>query len=112
MKKTYTKFQPFNGDVVVAQKSKKTDVNAISAALLGASASMAAPLAAVAEEDYYEYGAVDAPIGLAWGAGAILILTALLPLAMQGGEEAFEDMKAKDSDKWGKNSADRLSGRK
>lgn len=100
------KFQPFE-----VQK-KKLDVNALSAALLGASASIAAPLVAVAEEDNYEYGAVDAPIGLAWGAGAVLILTALLPLAMQGGEEAFEEMKSKDSDQWGSNSSDRLNKRK
>jgi len=62
------------------------------------------PLAAFAEEvDDYEYGAVDAPIGLAWGAGVLAVLTALLPIALQGGEEAFEVMREQDSNTWGKN---------
>lgn len=61
------------------------------------------PLVALAEEvDDYEYGAVDAPIGIAVVGGILAILTALLPIALQGGEEAFEEMKARDSNKWGK----------
>lgn len=60
-----------------------------------------APLAALAEEEY-EYGAVDAPIGLAWAAGVVAILTAAVPIVMQGGEEAFEEMKDRDADKWGR----------
>lgn len=71
------------------------------------------PLAAIAEEaDDYEYGAVDAPIGLAWGAGILVIATALLPLAMQGGEEAFEEMRQKDAGTWGTGNSDRLNKRK
>ena len=75
---------------------------------------MAAPFAAIAEEvaDDYEYGAVDAPIGLAWGAGLLAVLTALLPIALQGGEEAFEEMKAKDADSWGSGNSNRLNSRK
>jgi hypothetical protein len=61
------------------------------------------PLMALAEEvDDYEYGSVDAPIWIAWVAGVAVILTAFLPVALQGGEEAFEEMKKKDEKKWGK----------
>eukprot|EP01083_Nonionella_stella_P081285 223812_1 len=74
------------------------------------------PLAAIAEEvaeqDNYEYGAVDAPIGLAWGAGVLAVLTALLPLALQGGEEAFEEMRDSDSAQWGTGNSNRLNSRK
>jgi hypothetical protein len=66
----------------------------------------------IEEADDYEYGAVDAPIGLAWGAGILVIATALLPLAMQGGEEAFEEMRQKDADSWGTGNSDRLNKRK
>lgn len=63
-------------------------------------------------QDDYEYGAVDAPIGLAWGAGVLVILTALLPLALQGGEEAFEEMRQQDSDTWGTGNSNRLNKRR
>eukprot|EP00546_Thalassionema_frauenfeldii_P006656 CAMPEP_0178913060 /NCGR_PEP_ID=MMETSP0786-20121207/10624_1 /TAXON_ID=186022 /ORGANISM="Thalassionema frauenfeldii, Strain CCMP 1798" /LENGTH=134 /DNA_ID=CAMNT_0020585743 /DNA_START=79 /DNA_END=483 /DNA_ORIENTATION=+ len=54
----------------------------------------ASPLAALAEEaDNYEYGAVDAPIGLAWGAGILAILTAGVPVLLQGGEKALEQQR-------------------
>jgi hypothetical protein len=69
------------------------------------------PLMALAEEDY-EYGAVSAPIGLAWGAGVLAILTALLPIALKGGEEAFEEMKEQDKDKWGSGKSDSLNSRR
>eukprot|EP00560_Eucampia_antarctica_P008801 CAMPEP_0197828538 /NCGR_PEP_ID=MMETSP1437-20131217/5079_1 /TAXON_ID=49252 ORGANISM="Eucampia antarctica, Strain CCMP1452" /NCGR_SAMPLE_ID=MMETSP1437 /ASSEMBLY_ACC=CAM_ASM_001096 /LENGTH=66 /DNA_ID=CAMNT_0043429775 /DNA_START=268 /DNA_END=468 /DNA_ORIENTATION=+ len=59
------------------------------------------PLIALAEEDY-EYGAVDAPISIAVGGGILAVLTALLPLFLQGGEEAFEEMKDTDKNTWGK----------
>jgi hypothetical protein len=64
------------------------------------------------EADNYEYGAVDAPIGIAWGAGVLVILSALLPLAMQGGEEAFEEMKDQESDTWGSGNSNRLNKKK
>lgn len=68
------------------------------------------PLAALAEEvDDYEYGAVDAPIGIAWAGGVLAVLTALLPLALQGGEEAFEEMKDRDSGSWGSGQTDALN---
>jgi hypothetical protein len=71
------------------------------------------PLMAFAEEvDDYEYGAVNAPIGIAWALGVVAVGTALLPLALQGGEEAFNDMKDKDADKWGKGSVDTLKSKK
>jgi hypothetical protein len=75
-------------------------VEAAAAAVIAVATS---PLVAVAaDQDDYEYGAVNAPIGLAWGVGVIAILTALLPLALRSGEEAFGEMKDRDADKWGK----------
>ena len=62
--------------------------------------------------DDYEYGAVNAPVGLAWGAGVLAILTALLPIALQGGEEAFEEMRQQDEDNWGTGNSKRLNSRK
>ena len=60
------------------------------------------PLMALAEEvDDYEYGAVSAPISVAWVGGLFAVGTALLPLALQGGEEAFEEMKEQDAGKFG-----------
>jgi hypothetical protein len=52
------------------------------------------PLVALAEEvDDYEYGAVSAPSFVPIVGGLLAILTALLPIALRGGEEAFEEMK-------------------
>ena len=76
-------------------------VSAKIAAALTVAAINLAPLAALAEEDY-EYGAVDAPIGIAVGGGVLAILTALLPVVMKGGEEAFEEMKDQSADSFGK----------
>lgn len=71
------------------------------------------PLMALAEEaDDYEYGAVNAPIGIAWALGVLAILTALLPIALQGGEEAFEEMKERDSGKWGTGDTSSLNRRR
>ena len=64
------------------------------------------------EVDDYEYGAVNAPIGIAVGAGVLAILTALLPVVLQGGEEAFEEMRQSDEGKWGSGNSDRLNGRR
>jgi hypothetical protein len=75
-------------------------LNAKIAAALTVAAINIAPLAALAEEDY-EYGAVDAPIGIAVGGGILAILTALLPVVMKGGEEAFEEMKDQSADSFG-----------
>jgi hypothetical protein len=71
------------------------------------------PLMALAEEaDDYEYGAVNAPIGIAFAGGVLAILTALLPIALQGGEKAFDEMKERDADKWGTGDSSGLDRRK
>mmetsp|Transcript_26007 Transcript_26007/g.51841 ORF Transcript_26007/g.51841 Transcript_26007/m.51841 type:complete len:156 (+) Transcript_26007:99-566(+) len=75
-----------------------------------AALSVVSPALAV-EEDNYEYGAVDAPIGIAVGGGILAILTALLPVVMSGGEEEFEKMKATDKDTWGTGNSDKLKSR-
>jgi len=67
---------------------------------------------AVIEDDDYEYGAVDAPIGIAVGAGVLAILTALLPIALRGGEEAFEEIREREAETFGKNNKDVLKSRK
>lgn len=73
----------------------------VSKAILSAPASF--PIIAVAEVvDDYEYGAVDAPIGIAVVGGILAVLTALLPLFLQGGEKAFEEIKERDADTFGK----------
>ena len=69
--------------------------------------------AAVEVDGEYEYGAVDAPIGLAVGGGILAILTALLPVALRGGEEAFEEIKDREAGTFGKkDNKDVLKGRK
>jgi len=44
---------------------------------------------------------VDAPIGLAVGGGILAILTALLPVFLRGGEEAFEEIRERDEGTFG-----------
>ena len=68
--------------------------------------------AIVEQDDNYEYGAVDAPIGIAVGGGILAILTALLPVALKGGEEAFEEIKDRDVDTFGKRNTDLLTKKK
>lgn len=88
------------------------NVGAKIAAALTVVAINVAPLAALAEEDY-EYGAVDAPIGIAVAGGILAIATAFLPVLLKGGEEAFEEMKERDSDSFGaKNNQDVLNSKK
>jgi hypothetical protein len=71
------------------------------------------PWMALAEEvDDYEYGAVNAPIGIAWAGGVLAILTALLPVALRGGEEAFEEMRERDEGKFGTGDSSGLDRRK
>ena len=50
--------------------------------------------------------------GIAVVGGCLAVLTALLPLLLKGGEEAFEEMKEQDKDKWGKNNSDTLKKRR
>jgi hypothetical protein len=71
------------------------------------------PLVALAEEaDDYEYGAVSAPISIAWAGGALAILTALLPIALSGGENAFNEMKERDEGTFGKGDSSALDRKK
>mmetsp|Transcript_26663 Transcript_26663/g.43724 ORF Transcript_26663/g.43724 Transcript_26663/m.43724 type:complete len:123 (-) Transcript_26663:287-655(-) len=76
------------------------------AATVAAALVLSSPLAALAAEeaDGYEYGAVSAPggIGLAVGLGCVAILTAAVPVILAPGEDAFNEMKEKDQDKWGR----------
>lgn len=51
-----------------------------------------APAAAFAEEAGYEYGGVSAPSWVLPAGAVLAIATALLPLALQGGEEAANDI--------------------
>jgi hypothetical protein len=81
------------------------------AATASALVTAALPLVARAAEEY-EYGAVDAPIGLAWAAGILAILTAAIPVLLRPGEEAFEQMRERDSDSFGSKSGSTLDKRK
>lgn len=82
------------------QQQQQPSVQAKIAAALTAAAVTAAPLVALAEEDY-EYGAVDAPISFALIGGILAIATALLPIALKGGEEAFEEIREREEDTFG-----------
>lgn len=84
----------------VVETSSSAVVAPVSAAIM-TMAITSLPVLAVIEDDDYEYGAVDAPIGLAWGAGVLAILTALLPIALRGGEDAFNEMRERDKDTFG-----------
>ena len=70
------------------------------------------PAVVCAVEEDYEYGAVDAPIGIAVAAGVLAILTALLPIALRGGEEAFEEIRERDKDTFGSKNADILKSKR
>lgn len=70
------------------------------------------PAVVSAVEEDYEYGAVDAPIGIAVAAGVLAILTALLPIALRGGEEAFEEIRERDKDTFGSKDADILKSKR
>jgi hypothetical protein len=78
---------------------------------LATTAMVVLPVWAETATDDYEYGAVNAPIGIAWAVGVLAILTALLPLALRGGEEAFEEIKERDKETFNK-SPDSLKKRK
>jgi hypothetical protein len=49
---------------------------------------------------------------LAWGVGVLAIATALLPIALRSGESAFEEIRERDQDTFGKNNKDVLNKRK
>ncbi|KAL3941010.1 MAG: hypothetical protein SGBAC_004551 [Bacillariaceae sp.] len=78
-----------------------------------AAAVATSPLVALAEEaDDYEYGSVDAPIGIAVAGGILAILTAAVPVFTQGGEEAFNEMRDRDSSQWGTGQTEALNKNK
>ena len=52
--------------------------------------------AAMAVEDDYEYGAVDAPPLIPIVGGILAIATALLPIVLRPGEDAFEEVSCHD----------------
>jgi hypothetical protein len=87
-------------------------VSKMIAAIITANTFVVPIVQAIVEDDNYEYGAVDAPIGIAVGGGILAILTALLPIALRGGEEAFEEIKDRDSDTFGKRNTDLLTKKK
>ena len=84
----------------------------MTAAFITANTLLVPIVLAIVEDDNYEYGAVDAPIGIAVGGGLLAILTALLPIALKGGEEAFEEIKDRDVDTFGKRNTDLLKKKK
>lgn len=87
-------------------------VSKMTAAIITANSLLVPIVQAIVEDDNYEYGAVDAPIGIAVGGGILAILTALLPIALKGGEEAFEEIKDRDVDTFGKRNTDLLKKKK
>jgi hypothetical protein len=99
----------FSNPMIDAFNSK---IMTATAALITSNTFLVPIVQAIVEDDNYEYGAVDAPIGIAVGGGILAILTALLPVALKGGEEAFEEIKDRDVDTFGKRNTDLLSGKK
>ncbi|KAL7527875.1 hypothetical protein ACHAXR_002177 [Thalassiosira sp. AJA248-18] len=85
------------------QNLEKLSHAATVAAAALTTATLASPLAALAEDDYV-YGEVNAPggLGLAAGLGVLAILTAAVPVILAPGEDAFNEMKENDKDKWRK----------
>jgi hypothetical protein len=73
----------------------------MTAAVLIPAASAWAATASSSEADEYVYGSVDAPVGLAVGAGILAIATAALPVLLRGGEEAFEEIRERDEGTFG-----------
>ena len=93
------KFDPLG----LAEEDATKPATTATAAAAGVFATLAAsPLAAVAESDDYEYGAVDAPIGIAWAAGVLAILTAAVPVLLQSGEKALEQQRIDEGGSFGK----------
>ena len=94
------------------QQEQVSNVSKMIAAVITANTMLIPIVQALVEDDNYEYGAVDAPIGIAVGGGLLAILTALLPVALKGGEEAFEEIKDRDVDTFGKRNTDLLKKKK
>ena len=80
-------------------------------ARVAAAAAAALPLVASAAEEY-EYGAVSAPSWILPAGAAVAVLSALLvPLALQGGDDAARELQESSRDSFGK-SNDLLKKRK
>mmetsp|Transcript_8156 Transcript_8156/g.17665 ORF Transcript_8156/g.17665 Transcript_8156/m.17665 type:complete len:141 (-) Transcript_8156:272-694(-) len=94
------KFDPLG--LAAEEDAPSSSSKAIAISTAFAATLVASPLAAVAEGDDYEYGAVDAPIGLAWAAGLLAILTAAVPVLLQGGEKALEQQRIDEGGTFGK----------
>jgi hypothetical protein len=75
-------------------------------------AAAAASAASSDPPDEYVYGAVDAPIGLAFGAGVLAIATAALPVLLRSGEKAFEEIRERDEGTFGADTSDVLKSKK
>ena len=105
-------FDPVMPEMVASTSNKNITPKAAAAAAAAFLTPMIAQAAIVEEADGYEYGAVDAPVGIAWAAGALAILTAAVPIVMQGGEEAFEEMRERDASSWGSGTTDSLKSKK
>jgi len=87
-----------------ADKQSPLQTQVASAALVVATAvtvNFPALALAVAEADDYEYGKVDAPPLIPIIGGLAAIATALLPLLLRSGEEAFEEIRERDQDTFG-----------
>jgi hypothetical protein len=82
---------------------ENTSVTSATAAALLASNLLLFPLVSLAAEtaEEYEYGAVDAPIGLAIGAGILAILTAAVPVLLRPGEKALDEMREREGNAFG-----------
>ena len=82
---------------------KATVTSATAAALLASNLLLSNPLVSLAAEtaEEYEYGAVDAPIGLAVGAGILAILTAAVPILLRPGEKALDEMREREGNAFG-----------
>lgn len=97
-----TSLNLFKNDMNINDECKTMTKKVASATATLVAAFPSIAMAVVEADGDYEYGAVDAPISIAWVGGAFLILTSFLPLALRGGEEAFEEMKERDADSFGK----------
>ncbi len=106
--------QPQNEPLVKSTRTSaiQQTISKMSAAFITANTLLVPIVLAIVEDDNYEYGAVDAPIGIAVGGGLLAILTALLPIALKGGEEAFEEIKDRDVETFGKRNTDLLKKKK
>ena len=96
--------KPNRSDFISSLQGKTAAVAGIVAANI--------PTLAQAVEDDYEYGKVDAPIGLAVGAGLLAIITAAVPVLLSPGEEAFEEIRSREESTFGKKNSDVLKKKK